>query len=245
MQVWDCGKEAIWVQKYKVCQLIMGKTTPTQASSSTTAKVTAAVTTSSPSMTTTTGGQLDANICKNSTSFYHPHPFDNTKFIQCDDFGKIYIRKCGELRVWNDYHKTCALQSGPDQTTQKSGSSKTNKPMQSTTTPPIFVSPITEEIKTTGDEDVSVSIDETVFISDLNDMCPPNSYFDRRLRTCIPQTATHSKHRSRRTVSKYGGLDNSCPPGFTWNPNWQVHNISAKLYKLVVFHSCIVILTPL
>ncbi|KAL8562359.1 hypothetical protein ACOMHN_066073 [Nucella lapillus] len=40
--------------------------------------------------------------------FYHPYPGDNTKFIQCDQFGDAFVMSCPPGRVWNQHFLTCA-----------------------------------------------------------------------------------------------------------------------------------------
>jgi len=39
--------------------------------------------------------------------FYHPYPGDNTKFIQCDQFGDAFVLECSGGRIWNQNMLTC------------------------------------------------------------------------------------------------------------------------------------------
>ncbi|KAK7094802.1 uncharacterized protein [Littorina saxatilis] len=39
--------------------------------------------------------------------FYHPYPGDNTKFIQCDQYGDAFVLECTGGRIWNQNMLTC------------------------------------------------------------------------------------------------------------------------------------------
>ncbi|XP_076436779.1 uncharacterized protein LOC143276211 [Babylonia areolata] len=46
-----------------------------------------------------------------SDTFYHPYPGDNTKFIQCDQFGDAFVMSCPAGRIWNQHFLTCTPNS--------------------------------------------------------------------------------------------------------------------------------------
>ena len=61
--------------------------------------------------TTGDNGVYDANMCTNQDGFYHPYPHDPSRFIQCDQFGNLYVRECGLDRLWSDEEVTCVSQN--------------------------------------------------------------------------------------------------------------------------------------
>ncbi|WAR26735.1 hypothetical protein MAR_012439, partial [Mya arenaria] len=50
------------------------------------------------------------NPCTNNPSqqVYFPHPSDNSKFIQCDRYGRMYIIQCPENLLYNGLTSTCS-----------------------------------------------------------------------------------------------------------------------------------------
>jgi len=68
---------------------------------------TSAVPPSSP-----TSSQTGLDICAitpsaSEASFYHPYPPNPSRFLQCDEFGNVYLRYCGPNKIWKDEVKTC------------------------------------------------------------------------------------------------------------------------------------------
>ena len=54
-----------------------------------------------------------------SAELYHPYPGDETRYIQCSQWGESNIKSCGVGQVWNNGLKTCHKQtSGPQQPSQ-------------------------------------------------------------------------------------------------------------------------------
>ncbi|XP_045165186.1 period circadian protein-like [Mercenaria mercenaria] len=53
------------------------------------------------------------NPCVNNvqSQVYFPHPTDNTKFIQCDRYGRMYIIQCPENLVYSSTTSTCRQQA--------------------------------------------------------------------------------------------------------------------------------------
>ncbi|XP_033745461.1 uncharacterized protein LOC117330975 [Pecten maximus] len=48
------------------------------------------------------------NPCtSNSNRVYFPHPGDNTKFLQCDRFGRMYIVQCPAGELYNQATTSC------------------------------------------------------------------------------------------------------------------------------------------
>ena len=47
------------------------------------------------------------NPCLYTASYYHPFIDNPSRFIQCDQFGNMFVMKCGPNKVWDDYLKTC------------------------------------------------------------------------------------------------------------------------------------------
>ncbi|XP_033745460.1 uncharacterized protein LOC117330973 [Pecten maximus] len=48
------------------------------------------------------------NPCtSNSNRVYFPHPLDNTKFLQCDRFGRMYIVQCPAGELYNQATTSC------------------------------------------------------------------------------------------------------------------------------------------
>ena len=73
-----------------------------------------------------TDGDSTARFCQNSDSFYHPYPQDPSKFIQCDEYGNMYIRKCGPKKSWHDGYKTCVGNNQEDSAGGTNGSGGTD-----------------------------------------------------------------------------------------------------------------------
>lgn len=47
------------------------------------------------------------NPCQvNSGIYFYPHRTDHHKYYQCDEFGNVYLRSCGDL-VWDDLRVAC------------------------------------------------------------------------------------------------------------------------------------------
>lgn len=67
--------------------------------------------TSRPHNTDTSTSQAYSNICSTDEGFYHPYPNDNRQFIQCDQFGNMYVRECSEDMVWSNDAITCVSDS--------------------------------------------------------------------------------------------------------------------------------------
>lgn len=44
---------------------------------------------------------------KNGALFYHAHPYDNSKFIQCDEFGDAFVLTCPENEIWYQDVQNC------------------------------------------------------------------------------------------------------------------------------------------
>ena len=51
--------------------------------------------------------------------YYHPYPGDNTKFIQCDQYGDAFVKECLGGRIWNQNLLTCI--PGPNNNLQVVG----------------------------------------------------------------------------------------------------------------------------
>jgi hypothetical protein len=45
--------------------------------------------------------------CKNPLSCLYPNPDNCNGFIQCDDAGRVYYKKCAGGLHWNDLIKNC------------------------------------------------------------------------------------------------------------------------------------------
>ena len=45
--------------------------------------------------------------CKEATSCIYANPADRHGFIQCDDGGRVYFKKCNAGLVWKDRIKNC------------------------------------------------------------------------------------------------------------------------------------------
>ncbi|GFS08293.1 collagen alpha-1(XIV) chain [Elysia marginata] len=44
---------------------------------------------------------------KDNSLFYHAHPYDNSKFIQCDEFGDAFILDCPTNEIWYQDVQNC------------------------------------------------------------------------------------------------------------------------------------------
>ncbi|GFN90202.1 matrilin-2 [Plakobranchus ocellatus] len=44
---------------------------------------------------------------KDDSMFYHAHPYDNGKFIQCDEFGDAFILDCPDNEIWYQDVQNC------------------------------------------------------------------------------------------------------------------------------------------
>lgn len=44
---------------------------------------------------------------KDGDLFFHAHPNDSTKYIQCDQYGNAFIKSCPRGKVWNQSFLTC------------------------------------------------------------------------------------------------------------------------------------------
>jgi len=47
-----------------------------------------------------------SNEC-NVLDFYHPHPINARRFLQCDDFGNCFVQRCPPGTTYNDSLSVC------------------------------------------------------------------------------------------------------------------------------------------
>jgi len=50
--------------------------------------------------------------------YYHPYPNDDSRFIECDPWGQMYVKMCPEGSKWNSWISTCVVQV-PDESGNK------------------------------------------------------------------------------------------------------------------------------
>jgi len=52
------------------------------------------------------------SYCKSGEKFqyYKPHPNDETKYVECNPWGKGMIKQCPEGRLWDQFHEICSLE---------------------------------------------------------------------------------------------------------------------------------------
>lgn len=50
-------------------------------------------------------------LCKqgqgDNDMYFHPHPVDQTKYIQCDEFGDAFVKECQNGEIWSQQLMTC------------------------------------------------------------------------------------------------------------------------------------------
>lgn len=46
--------------------------------------------------------------CADPTACLYPNPYDKHGFIQCNDGGQVFYKRCNRGLVWNDRLKNCA-----------------------------------------------------------------------------------------------------------------------------------------
>ena len=98
MHVWHCPQRATWQQHQQTCVSVAQTTVTASTDSGPDPSVTTMVATDDSDTT---------SFCRHLHSRYHPYKPDSTRFIQCDDFGNMYIRSCGPNKEWADEYKTC------------------------------------------------------------------------------------------------------------------------------------------
>ena len=98
--VYRCSYGLVWIQDQQMCGM-ESTTVPTTAS------------------TTTESGMTSLCWSGSSSSFYHAYPPDNTRFLQCDPSGHVFVLRCGPHKVWHDGYKTC-VNGGSSMTTTSS-----------------------------------------------------------------------------------------------------------------------------
>jgi hypothetical protein len=128
-----CSSGEIWLNPLARC-IAISALLPTTEKQDQTNPTPPPVTT--PTTAEPTGMDKYNKLCMESDSFYHAYEEDNTKYIQCDEFKKAYLRECGPFKVWDDARKTCVGRTdidgsssttpAPMTTTQRSGVSSNN-----------------------------------------------------------------------------------------------------------------------
>ena len=94
--VYRCSAGLVWLQSQQMCGSEPTTTTTT--------------TTASPPPD---NGSGMTSLCwsgsssTSSSSFYHAYPPDQSRFLQCDSAGHVYVLRCGPAKVWDDGYKTC------------------------------------------------------------------------------------------------------------------------------------------
>ncbi|XP_067684324.1 uncharacterized protein [Haliotis asinina] len=141
-----------------------------------------------------TNGCLDAfaNIpspCLNNptSTVYFPHPTDNTKFLQCDVFKRMYIIQCPKGEIYNDATTSCRSR---DQATQAPVAASTQRPFQ-TNRPGTSGNPCTPQniaqnkiyFAINGDEGHFIECDPLGTASIL--ACPSGLRWDQKVVACV------------------------------------------------------------
>lgn len=106
--VWACGTHQLWAQQLQAC-IDVSKLTPIHIISEpapTPAPMPKPKPNPRPRPVPTLAPK--SNPCGNRRKpFYHAYAPDKTKFIQCDEFGNMYVRRCSYKHIWDDYYKVC------------------------------------------------------------------------------------------------------------------------------------------
>ncbi|XP_046338542.2 uncharacterized protein LOC124119916 [Haliotis rufescens] len=117
-----------------------------------------------------------ANIAKHR--FHFPYPPNTSRYIQCDAFGKLWMRDCPSGTVWNDARRSCTGQSGV-------------KPSAlGTSTPSISqVTPVSIGCNGNNNGALLPHADPTKYIlcnhgTEVVMSCPPSLKFDVSIKRC-------------------------------------------------------------
>ena len=203
MKVWDCGTNAVWMHSRQSCVAIAQPQTqkppvpPVQTPRPTRPAMIATPPPPKPTKTAT-------DFCLHSVSFYHPYKLDEKKFIQCDEYGNMYIRSCGPKKMWSDYFKTCVGHLHHDNITHSDGSNAggntgTNNGNQATAGA------------------VNINLEPINYVNDFVQVtCPAGHHFDSNSNRCED---ARNEIASDYNPSIYGP---SCSDGFLWDTQMQM-----------------------
>lgn len=111
--VWECGPQQMWSQQTQSCvdqnvmtPVIIIQTPIMQPQPPIQPPIEPRSPAPQPS-TPVRPVPRSSNPCLYSKSYYHPYPGNATLYIQCDEYGNAFIRRCGTYKVWDDFYKTC------------------------------------------------------------------------------------------------------------------------------------------
>ena len=221
MQIWHCGEDAVWMQNKQTCVSIASQPAPTPAPPVRRPPVRPAMrpvvrptmppqTTAAPPTPVTNSA---TNFCTHSLSFYHAYKPDPEKFIQCDEYGNMFIRRCGPKKRWSDFYKTCTGHlnvvnetSFGNEGNSGSGAGESNSATGSATG-------IATEV---GQPDtVNIAIESITYVEDIVQVdCPDYYEYDPQQNLCI---------WARNSIANdYNPYSPSCQDGFLWDTNLQM-----------------------
>ncbi|XP_052057750.1 uncharacterized protein LOC127698375 [Mytilus californianus] len=143
-----------------------------------------------------------ADPCRRNTNnrVYYPHPRDQTKFLQCDVFGRMFVVQCPAGEIYNQATTTCIK---PQTTTLQT----TNTGMQN---------PCTAANINNGKIYFSVATDSHQFIEcDLNGnanvlTCPSQLLWDENRLSCVYQFQSGVLVTTPNPNGGLGGVANPC-----------------------------------
>ena len=209
----SCGVDQVWLQDLQRCATMVSLFPPASPSllpptQSTSSAVSGGAGTGSgsaggldSSSTSTSGGgfQTGIAICRGNDSFYHSYPPDKTRFLQCDEYGNVYLRSCGPHKVWKDDVKTCV------------GGNNVTFPVQSSSSSSSGSSASSGFGGSSGGGTVTAKV-----------VCPLGFQYDQPSGFCVPANNGGASTGGNYNQNNGGGAGSTstavCPPGYTWNP---------------------------
>ncbi|GFR79614.1 collagen alpha-1(XIV) chain [Elysia marginata] len=153
--------------------------------------------------------------CVNNPSqkVYFPHPTDNTKFLQCDIYGRMYVIQCPQGEVYENTLTACRPGTSAPRATNPPAVVATTKPPTGLT-----FNPCTTTALASGQLYFAIVGDNTKFIEcDLAGNptvmnCPSQLLWDQGMQSCIfpINSNTGGTPPVNPTTSLPSGLANPC-----------------------------------